>query len=261
MMKLGIKRYYLPQGKQRCEQCGQSLNRVFRLHPFPMPEKYGRGMWLKTDCECVKKQQANIREKFDKVTVTPVTRSALPVALREHSFTNFRTDLYNKEAHTVCKQFARNFAKLKDGKGLLICGRSGRGKTHLACAILNHLDDNYSTAFAHTPTLLEKIRKGAGNLGQLLAVDLLVLDDIGSERESDWALEKILIIVDGRLNQLKPTVFTTNFDYNDLETRIGSRLASRILNSSLTVVVQGPDWREVKYRQGGAQPNKKTMRS
>lgn len=86
---------------------------------------------------------------------------------------------------------------------------------------------------------------------QLLSVDLLVLDDLGSERGSDWTLEKLLIIVDGRLNRLKPTVYTTNYNLNELEMRVGSRLASRILYNSLDLVVQGPDWREIKYRQAG----------
>ena len=64
------------------------------------------------------------------------------------------------------------------------------------------------------------------------------MDDLGSERESDWALEKLLIIVDGRLNAYKPTVFTTNFNLEELEVQVGIRLASRILYNSLDLVVQ-----------------------
>jgi len=120
----------------------------------------------------------------------------------------------------------------------------------LACAVLSKLKDDYSTGFAHIPSFLEQLRQGEANIKQLIAVDLLVLDDLGSERESDWVLEKLLVIVDGRLNEFKPTIYTTNFNLDELELRVGSRLASRILYNSLDLVVQGPDWREVKYRQG-----------
>lgn len=254
MIKLGIRRYYPESRSLRCEECGQYYNRVYRLHPFPMPASYGRGMWLKTDCQCAIKEQQAIRNNIDEIRINVPHGPALPIALQSHTFKNFKIESFNREAFNYCKQFSTNFSKITDGKGLLLCGKSGRGKTHLACAIINELQaKHHSTAFAHIPTFLERTRQGRGDLERLLTVDLLVLDDLGSERESDWALEKLLVIVDSRLNALKPTVFTTNYNVEELELRVGSRLASRILYNSLDVVVQGPDWREIQYKQ-------KTMR-
>lgn len=248
MIKYGIRRYF-STAAPKCPHCGEILTKTYRLHPFVLPKQFGRGLWLTTDCRCERTKLQAERQKLEQINVRADLSIPLPPALRNHTFSNFQVESFNRQAYTFCFKFAENFAKATDGRGLILCGKSGRGKTHLACAIINAIKDRYSTAFAHIPTLLELQRQGQGNLQQLIAVDLLVLDDLGSERESDWALEKLLVIVEGRLNRLKPTVYTTNFNLNELELRVGSRLASRILYNSLDLVVQGPDWREIKYKQ------------
>jgi len=254
MIKYGIRRYYNLTFASKCPDCGQALTRVYRRHPFVMPKQFGKGLWLTADCRCVRAEQKTLREQLERINVKPELSLPLPPALRNHAFANFQVESFNRQAYSVCRKFAANFVKVTDGKGLILCGKSGRGKTHLACAIINAIKDQHSTAFAHIPTLLEQLRQGKGNLEQLIGVDLLVLDDLGSERESDWALEKLLVIVEGRLNRFKPTVYTTNFNLNELELRIGSRLASRILYNSLDLVVQGPDWRELKLKQTAVKP-------
>lgn len=244
MSKYGLKRHYEGDG-ELCPRCGDSLKRFFRLHPFPLPAAYGKGTWLVSDCRCIQATRQKQREHFSEITQVKQV-NPLPPALQGYTFSNFKVGEYNKQAFTYCTQFAQNFVKIKNGQGMLLYGRSGTGKTHLACAVVNHLRQSYWTAFTHVPTLLERIRTENMPLSTLLNVDLLVLDDLGSERASDWTLERLLIIVDGRLNNLKPTIFTANFDDQDLaqlDRRIGMRLASRILGSSLKVLVQGPDWR------------------
>lgn len=257
MIKIGLRRHLHALGNA-CPTCGQARHRFYRLHPFPVPTAYGKGMWLTQDCACIKAKQGENRKQLAKLLSPANPKNILPPALRTHTFANFKVDEFNKVAYRYCAQFVKNFGKNTKGQGLLLCGKSGRGKTHLACAIIHSLQEKYTVAFAHVPTLLERVRRGDVAVEQYISVDLFVLDDLGSERASDWALEKLLIIIEGRLNQFKPTVFTTNFNVDEIERRIGSRLASRILYNCLDVVIQGPDWREIQYRKSGAK-NKKSM--
>lgn len=249
MSKYGLRRYFSARLAQCCPQCGQPLRRLYRLHPFVLQGDAGRGIWLTLDCRCVVKKQQAQRQYLQQLLAKPRPEFTLPPALRNHTFANFTVDNFNRDAYTRCLQFAQNFHKITDGRGLILCGKAGRGKTHLACAIINYLQGRYTTAFVHVPTLLEQLRQGKVDLEQLISVNLLVLDDLGSERESDWALEKLLVIVDGRLNYNRPSIYTTNYNLAEFELTVGSRLASRILYNSLDLIVQGPDWREVKYRQ------------
>ncbi len=227
------------------------MQKYFR-HPLPLPSHLAKGHWLLSDCQCIKSERSHERLKREKL-LTSTRSDALPLGLREHSFNNFKVSELNREAYETCQAFMRNFAKVQQGEGLLLLGRSGTGKTHLASSIANGLKDKHTVAFAYVPILLEKMRTSNVNLDELLSADLLILDDIGSERETGWTMERMLIIVDGRLTNLKPTVFTTNYDLNDLDKRLGMRVASRILGHNLAVVLKGLDYR--LNRQRGKNPN------
>ena len=227
--------------------CGDIRQKRYLLHPFSLPAPLPKGHWLFSDCSCIKKERSQERSEREKL-LTVQTSHPLPVGLRHHNFNNFRVTELNRAAYETCQGFARNFKKIGGGQGLLLLGRSGTGKTHLASAIASELSSTYGVAFAYMPTLLEKMRTSNVPLEPLLLADLLVLDDIGSERETGWTMERLLIIVDGRLTNLKPTIFTTNYDLSDLDKRVGMRVASRILGHNLQVVLQGPDWRLQRHR-------------
>ncbi|NLY11656.1 MAG: ATP-binding protein [Firmicutes bacterium] len=243
MIKYGLRRFYYTLA-HHCPDCNEPRKAVFRLHPFPVPARYGKGDWFYSDCSCIFSARRQERNQFQAM-ISQDFVDPLPVALRGHSFVNFKVGEYNRDAYEACTSFAKNFARIKDGKGLLLFGKSGAGKTHLACAVVNVLKEKYSVAFTYVPALMEEIRVRPNWLEKYLNVDLLVLDDLGTQRESDWALEKLLIIIDGRLNNYKPTIFTTNYDLLDLEHRVGMRQASMILGNNHQVLVGGPDWRTI----------------
>ena len=104
----------------------------------------------------------------------------LPPALQEKTFSGFKVTDFNREAYEDSLTFARNFDKIHDGRGIILVGPSGTGKTHLAAAIANELRSRFSVAFVHLPILLEQMRTGNVSLEPLL---LLIpgLDDLGSE--------------------------------------------------------------------------------
>ena len=245
MIEHGLRRSFF--GGESCPICGEMRVKKYYSHPFPLPEPLGKGHWLLSDCACIKKERSEERSARQRLLTTQRAHP-LPLGLREQTFASFKVTELNREPYEVCHAFMRNFAKIQRGQGLLLFGRSGTGKTHLASSIANGLMDEYSVCFAYLPILLEKMRTSNVNLEELLQADLLVLDDIGSERETGWTMERLLIIVDGRLTNLKPTVFTTNYDLGDLEKRVGMRVASRILGNNLHVFLQGPDWRLLRHR-------------
>ncbi len=144
---------------------------------------------------------------------------------------------------------ARHFAENREGWVLLV-GRYGCGKTHLAAAIANHtIDAGVSTLFLTVPDLLDWLRYAySGNemsfeerFEEIRESPMLILDDFGTQNATPWAEEKIFQIMNHRyINQL-PTVITSNMMINDFEGRVRSRLQDPEL---VTVVkILAPDYR------------------
>ena len=87
-----------------------------------------------------------------------------------------------------------------------------------------------------------------------MRAELLVLDDLGAERLTDWVEETMHLIVNTRYNEKRPTVFTTNYedvsDVEDLDSllvRVGHRLHSRLREMCEFLEYEGPDYREFEH--------------
>jgi DNA replication protein DnaC len=118
---------------------------------------------------------------------------------------------------------------------LLLHGPAGAGKTHLAAAIGNHLvQQGLFVLFAGVPDLLDSLRRSYGDrrdgghaadlLTRVIQAPVLILDDLGAERETEWVREQLYVVINRRYTGLQPTVFTTNVRLQDLDPRIASRL-------------------------------------
>ncbi len=128
---------------------------------------------------------------------------------------------------------------LKDSsKGLFFTGAVGSGKTYLACAIARELTvrgDNY--LFQSVPVLLQKIRQTFGKaskedeyrlIRRYSDVACLILDDLGSEKQSDFSLDRLYVIIDYRYSEMMPTIITSNFSLDEMKEKIHDRIASRL---------------------------------
>lgn len=113
------------------------------------------------------------------------------------------------------------------GKGLVLQGKVGRGKTYSACAVLlDHLED-YPVRFATMQGILRDIQgafNGVERMGDVMGryrnVRLLVIDDFGKEQPTKWSLPVMFEIIDGRYSQCKPTIFTTQYRGIELAKRL-----------------------------------------
>ncbi|HNT74925.1 MAG TPA: ATP-binding protein [Anaerolineae bacterium] len=157
---------------------------------------------------------------------------------------------------------ARAYAQHPNG-WLFIRGGYGCGKTHLAAAIANTaLAQGQPVIFVTVPDLLDHLRAAYAPTGgarydqrfnQVRTIPLLLLDDLGTENTTPWALEKLFQLLNYRYMTHLPTVITTNHALEELEPRLRSRLADSELVQIVTILA--PDYRQAGIDAGHSDLN------
>ncbi|MCE2542482.1 MAG: ATP-binding protein [Acidobacteria bacterium] len=199
---------------------------------------------------------------------TLLAEAGIPPRYQKCSFSTFITYPNEKLRRAVQKAqaFAEAFPVVE--KGLLLIGRPGIGKTHLAVAALREvvLGKGARALYFDTRTLLSTIRSTfnpvthtseADVLDRVMGAELLVLDDLGAERTTDWVADTMNLIVNTRYNDRRPTIFTSNYedvpddsDLDSLRVRVGFRMHSRLKEMCEFLQYDGPDFREFTFKPG-----------
>lgn len=159
-----------------------------------------------------------------------------------------------------------------NGDSLFLYGNTGSGKTLYAAAIMLEVTKRgiiypdiprVQIAFITSLDLLEKIRASFNTpkspqdeedqeeelkttkeiMDYYSSVDLLVLDDFGSEKPTEWALSILQIIINARYGEMLPTIITSNFDLNVLSNQLDDRIASRLYEMCESVPFGNKDHR------------------
>ena len=147
------------------------------------------------------------------------------------------------------------------GESILITGNPGTGKTHMAVGLmLEWLAENWreSFVFSQEPLpqfvpsveLFLELKHGMDNsaseqsiLNRHTGAALLLLDDLGSEKPSEWATTIFYTIIDRRYRDMAPTIITTNFDLEQISERLDDRIASRLVEMGKIIKLEGQDFR------------------
>ncbi|EAA0329172.1 ATP-binding protein [Listeria monocytogenes] len=265
----------MPGQNQQKNQLKSATNIISELqerinrHTFTNEEEQKVKMQIaKEDAELAKRAlNADRNHQLNKI----FSNSMINKKLENASFENYHADNEdNTRALAICQRYAETFS-LKQPRSLLITGSYGVGKSHLAASIMRAIseidivlkkDDDRDVIlksrkptmiFINTTKLLTKIRSSfsktsefteADLLNEIESVDLLVLDDFGSEikdSNNDFAVQKIFEIVEGRVG--KHTIYTTNFNVDELFNFYGERNFSRVMEDANLIQMTGENYR------------------
>jgi len=183
----------------------------------------------------------------------------VPERYRNCSLSNFNTlSDSQRAAKALAWRFVESWPAVD--AGLLIVGPAGVGKTHLAVAVLNELVDAKGARglFCDFTDLLDRVqatfsRGGEESQDEIVApyreAGLLVLDELGARRPTDWVRDVLYGLLNTRYNRRRLTILTSNFaDQPDrsgetLEGRVGVPMRSRLAEMCQLVPLDGPDFR------------------
>ncbi len=181
----------------------------------------------------------------------------LPAGMTGWTLEHFDSSGPLKEAYEASRQIAEEEGETKI---LTLVGPVDTGKSHLAAAICHRwLDRGKPARFVLVPQMLDELRAGYNREGEyyrllnlLMNVPLLALDDLGAEKPTGWAAEKLMQLIDHRYSNDMYLVVTSNLPPTELPGETGIRICSRLLRGrfSKVITIDAPEYR---LREGGKQ--------
>ena len=215
-------------------------------------------------CKCRKEQEEaeNIRQK--QIETQMLIERFRKEGITDESYLKYTfsyDDKKNPEISRACQKYANNFSDMyKLGKGLIFCGQVGTGKTFYAGCIANAvISQARSVLMTSIPSLITKLGFNQEEknyiLNKISCVSLLVIDDLGVERDTPYSLEKVYEIIDTRYRSGKPLIITTNLKYKDMKTDENTsyrRIYDRILEMCHPIAVLGESRRSTKARESSS---------
>ena len=241
MTNIDFKNYFEFEEKEiNCEKHG-----TIKINTFKNSQNLRCPTCLKEE-EAVKEE---LRKKIEiekekefrkKMIEINFNQSMIPPRFQRHSFETFIiTTEEQKKNKQVMEDYAQNFIKnLEDGVSVILSGKVGNGKTHLACAVANYIIKNLNKTalFLNVVDAFSKIKDTYTKknetseieaLNQFLEIDLLILDEFGVQIGSEHEKMLLFRIVNKRYENLKPTILISNLspiEIKKFEERIFDRL-------------------------------------
>ena len=212
-------------------------------------------------CQCAAEEMEREREKHRTEEELLHIRQMKSAGLQDNTF--FDYTFANCDETHPCAKYARRYVEhfaefQKNGQGLLFWGNVGTGKTFLAGCIANALmEKNIPVLMTSFPKLLNALGglySGEKNeyLKSLNQYRLLIIDDLGVERDTPYVLETVYLVIDERYKSGKPFIITTNLSLQELQNPVDlehGRIYDRIMERCVPVAFSGKNYRTDKGRK------------
>lgn len=182
-------------------------------------------------------------------------QSLMDDRLADANFENFQQTKQNSRHLRLCRRYAECFNEMMEkNQGLLFYGGVGTGKTYAAACIANYLlSRRRSVVMTSFVKLLESMMNFKEDdsvlISRLNRAKLLIIDDLGAERSTDFALEKVYNIVDSRYRAKLPVILTTNLSMDELMQATDiryTRIYDRIFEMCYPLEFVGRSWRKTE---------------
>ena len=207
-----------------------------------------------------------------------LNRAAIPARYEHCSLDSYEANFPGADrslsaAHLMARRFVDGYPATTAGRGLLLTGSIGVGKTHLAVGILHSLivEKGVHGLFCDYRELLKQIQHSYNPqvattemeiLQPVFDAEVLVLDELGAAKPTDWVWDTVALVLNTRYNDKRTTLITTNYSdqppggasggsgasratrEETLGDRIGERMRSRLSEMCVTVEMRGEDFRQ-----------------
>lgn len=196
------------------------------------------------------------RERYEKERLEHLYKHAsLPRRYVDSGIRTYPIDYPEQEqALAVITKYLKSLGEMmKQGRGLIFTGPKGTGKTRLVCALANNaMHQLVSVRYTTMADMLADIKRAYDTAGMteasqinrlVTAYDILILDEVDINRGSDNDLQLIFQVVNGRYNEVKPTIVVSNQTPDTLGSFIGERAADRLRDAAMVVVCDWPSYR------------------
>lgn len=244
-----------------CPSCGgESCDRVLDDYIIKISRSVGYTV------RCCQFEAARLQNMEDgtaaKTTDQLLALAEIPPTFADCTFDNFEQTEGTRAALAVARDYVERYENFREsGMGLLFLGPRGTGKTRLICTILTQLVTRYglTARYRFAPEFLDALRPDGANgsrdrmlIDETCRVGMVALDDIGSEKASDWTNSIYERVVDARYRSNRPILVGSNFTTVELKQAIGFRAADRLLERSFILEFSGDSYRERGERKAEA---------
>lgn len=247
--------HYEKDGHIYCKTCNERIDGKV----IPMLDK---PMIIRIACKCDRDRQEQEKQR-EKLLKQDRLRQNCFISKNQIAYTFENADENtDKEIIKKAKNYVKHFEEMrKDNVGLLLYGNVGSGKTYMACSIANAIitEYSYNVKMRNFAQILNDLQKGGFTLDRNEYIEqttnptLLILDDFGIERNTEYALEQIYNVINARYLKARPTIITTNLNFKDIEKEqediMLGRIYSRIIEMCLPLRVIGVDRRKIQSKE------------